>query len=241
MSYKVQLQNFEGPLDLLLFLIQKSEVDIYDIPIAEITHQYLAYLEVIELLDLDNASDYVLMAATLIRIKAKMLLPVPPLEEDEEYVDPRQELVQQLIEYQRYKDVAAGLGELEAQNRNFFALANYGFKDDEVLEEEDDTVGEVSLYDLMAAFLQVLRRVPPKTQHTVETIPVTIEEQSAFILDILVKQGRFQFSDLLQYIKERIVLIVTFVAILEMVKRQEVQLLQANPFSEIWIQKKDAT
>ena len=99
MPYRVQLQNFEGPLDLLLFLIRKNEVEIYDIPVADITQQYLEYLTMIELLDLDNASEFVLMAATLIRIKAQMLLPKPELEDDEEAEDPREELVRRLLEY----------------------------------------------------------------------------------------------------------------------------------------------
>jgi len=106
MPYRVQLQNFEGPLDLLLFLIKKNEVEIYDIPVADITQQYLEYLTMIELLDLDNAGEFVLMAATLIRIKAQMLLPKPELEDDEEAEDPREELVRRLLEYQRYKEVA---------------------------------------------------------------------------------------------------------------------------------------
>jgi segregation and condensation protein A len=236
MPYKVHLQNFEGPLDLLLFLIRKSEVDIYDIPVSEITKQYLAYLEVIELLDLDNASDFVLMAATLIRIKAKMLLPKPPVEDDEEEMDPRQELVQQLIEYQRYKEVAWNLGDLEQEQRHFFPLTNYQFHDDDVRAEEEEEPGrEVSLFELMAAFVEVLKHVPPKTEHTVTRIPVTIEEQSEYILTMLAENRKILFTDLLKEIKERIILIVTFVALLEMVKRKQLKLDQSQPFSEIWI------
>jgi segregation and condensation protein A len=181
------------------------------------------------------------MAASLIRIKAKLLLPVPPLEDDEEYVDPRQELVQQLLEYRRYKEVATDFGELESRNRDFYALSNYHFRDDAGETEDDEAAAdEVTLYDLMAAFVQVLRRVPPKTQHTVETIPVTIEEQADFIMQLLLQNDRVQFSDLLQHIQERVVLIVTFVALLELVRRQELTLSQNQPFSEIWIHKNHA-
>jgi segregation and condensation protein A len=235
MPYRVQLEKFEGPLDLLLFLIKKNEVDIYDIPIADITQQYLAYLEIIEFLDLENAGEFVLMAATLIRVKAQMLLPKPEVDE-EEVEDPRAELVRRLLEYQRFKEVAAELDDLEQTQSNFYPKLNYAFDAAEVAA--DETEGRnVTLYDLMAVFMDVLKRVPPPSQHTVERIPVTIEEQSAFILDYLEKRGPAQFTDLMAQIKERIILIVTFVALLELVKSKRLQLTQNQPFSEIWIRK----
>ncbi|MCI0447359.1 segregation/condensation protein A, partial [bacterium] len=123
MPYRVKLEAFEGPLDLLLFLIKKSEVDIYDIPIADITQQYLEYLEIITQLDLEGAGDFILVAATLIRIKAQMLLPKPPLEEGEEEEDPRAELVRRLLEYQRFKEVAVQMSDLENHQRLLFPRA----------------------------------------------------------------------------------------------------------------------
>ena len=236
MPYRVHLDKFEGPLDLLLFLIRKSEVDISDIPMADITKQYLEYLEVLQFLDLENAGEYVLMAATLIRIKAKMLLPKPEFE-DEEAEDPRDELVQRLLEYQSYKEVAGSLSDFEANQRSIFPKGHlYVDSDDESDEPAEELViGEVSLFDLMSVFLGVMKRTPPITQHHVERIPVTIEDQSTYILDYLDKHGETQFADLISEIKERIILIVTFVAILELVKSRKLRLNQNNPFSEIWI------
>ncbi len=235
MSYRVALENFEGPLDLLLFLIKKNEVDIHDIPIARITEQYLAYLEVLEFLDLENAGEFILMAATLIRIKAKMLLPRPETE-DEEAEDPRDELVQRLLEYQAYKEVAGELSSLETRQRHYYPLTNFGFKADEA-QEAEPPMPAVSLFDLMAAFVEVLKRAPARAEHTVEHIPVTTEEQARFILEYVEKKERVLFTELMTQVKERIILIVTFVALLELVKSKRLSLNQTQPFSEIWILK----
>lgn len=238
MSYRVELQNFEGPLDLLLFLIKKNEVDIYDIPIAEITEQFLAYVQVLEILDIDHASEFILMAATLIRIKAKMLLPRSPLDDEEESEDPREELVQRLLEYQRYKEVAEDIGELEREQRKLFPTLNFTLQlDEEAGADELQHGQQVTLYELMSVFTQVLKRMPAVTQHTVERIPVTIEEQSEFILNYLDTHERVLFTELLGQVNERIILIVTFIAILELVRNKRLKLNQSNPFSEIWIQK----
>lgn len=236
MSYRVQIQNFEGPLDLLLYLIKKNEVDIYDIPIAEITKQYLEYLEVIELFDLDLASYFVLMAATLIRVKAQMLLPKPELEEEIE--DPREELVQRLLEYQRYKAVAFDLADLEKNQRRFFPRSYFDFGFDENLDgDEENSLRDISLFDLMAVFIEILKRIPPKSHYTVERMTVTIEDQSSFILDYLDKHENTLFTEMFAQMKERIMLIVTFVALLELVKNKRVQINQSKPFAEIWIRK----
>lgn len=237
MPYRIQLQNFEGPLDLLLFLIKKNEVDIYDIPIAKITQQYLEYLQFIELLDLDNASEFILMAATLIRIKAKMLLPKPELEEDEEAEDPREELVQRLLEYQRYKEVAWAIGDREKEQREFFPIDNFTFVSEDN-DEAETPEKEVSLFELMTVFIEMMKRTPQVSEHTVERIPVTIEDQSTFILSSLENREQILFTELFAQIKERIILIVTFVALLELVKNKRLTLNQNTPFSEIWICRK---
>ncbi|MFQ5864099.1 MAG: segregation and condensation protein A [bacterium] len=237
MPYRVQLQNFEGPLDLLLFLIRKNEVDIYDIPIAEITQQYLAFLEVMEFFDLENAGEFILMAATLMRIKAQMLLPRPALE-DEELEDPRQELVQRLLEYQRFKEVAGNLADFEKKHRNFYPRSYFEFdlgesnsRDDQVIERD------VTLYDLMAAFVEIMKRVPATSPHTVERIPVTVDDQSKFILTYLEGHEQVLISELFAQLQERIIMIVTFVALLDLVKNKRVRLDQNKPFAEIWIRK----
>src|SRR5512136_2432208 len=129
MAYKVKLESFEGPLDLLLFLIKKNEVDIYNIPVATITQQYLEYLEIIQLLDLESASDFIFMAATLMRIKAQMLLPKPSIDEEDEAVeDPRRELVYRLLEYKRFKDAAMGLAEKEDQARQLYPRGTFAIE-----------------------------------------------------------------------------------------------------------------
>lgn len=242
MPYRVQLQNFEGPLDLLLFLIKRSEVDIYDIPIAEITQQYLEYVAMIDLLDLDYASEFVLMAATLIRIKAQMLLPKPDLEEDEEGEDPREELVRRLLEYQRYKEVAGEISELEQEQRQHFPHSNFNFDlGEEEIQEEDILGKEVSMFDLMSVFVDVIKRMPVVTEHTVEHIPVTIEEQTQVIMALFEKAESVLLTDVLLKIKERIVVIVTFVALLDLVKQKRLQLNQNKPFAEIWLRKFDGS
>jgi segregation and condensation protein A len=239
MAYRVKLTNFEGPLDLLLFLIKKNEVDIYDIPIADITQQYLEYVAIIHMLDLEGAGDFILMAATLIRIKAQMLLPRTPEESEEEEEDPRQELVRRLLEYQRYKEVAGQLEELEASERHYFPRVYFDLNDDgsDYGDWMASLAGNVSLFDLMTVFKQVLMRMPKDTQHKVEHIPITVEEQIQYILQELEISKQLLFITLLQKMPSKIFIIVTFIALLEMIKRGMVTATQSGPFGEIWIHK----
>lgn len=243
MPYRVKLTNFEGPLDLLLFLIKKNEVDIYDIPIAEITKQYLEYVAIIQMLDLEGAGDFILVAATLIRIKAQMLLPKPPEEIEEEEEDPRQELVRRLLEYQRYKEVAGQLGELEVSERHLFARGHFDLNFDEHdfsdwTESAIASGNNVSLFDLMAVFKQVLMRMPKDIQHKVERIPISVEEQIEYISQELQISQQLLFIALLQRMPSKIFIIVTFIALLEMIKRGMVVATQSGPFGEIWISKR---
>ncbi|MFX0141547.1 MAG: segregation and condensation protein A, partial [Candidatus Hodarchaeota archaeon] len=159
MSYRVKLHTFEGPLDLLLFLIRKNEVDIYDIPIADITKQYLEYLEIIQILDLDFAGDFIILAATLIRIKLQTLLPKPQLDEDEEdIIDPRLELVTRLLEYKRFKEIAHKLHDLEDGQFGIYPRAFFEFNRDERVEEEVTLSEDVSLFSLIQVFKQIIDR-----------------------------------------------------------------------------------
>ena len=237
MAYRVRLKNFEGPLDLLLFLIKKNEVDIYDIPIAAITKQYLEYVEIIKLLDLEVASEFILLAATLIRIKAKMLLPRPADDEEEEIIDPRMELVTRLLEYKRFKEVAYKLADLENERSHLF---NRGYH--ESLEDGDDDeihFGEdVTLFSLITTFKQVLDRMPKETYHEVEDIKISLEEQIDYILDYVKEDRRVAFYDLIVKLSDRLIVIVTFIALLELIRRGEVIARQSVPFGEIWIARK---
>jgi len=239
MAYRVRLTNFEGPLDLLLFLIKKSEVDIYDIPIASITRQYLEYVAILQMLDLEGAGDFILLAATLIRIKAQMLLPKSPEAEEEEEEDPRQELVRRLLEYQRYKEVAEHLSVFEANERFFYGRGHrdLNFDDHDFGDWADYAKGEVSLFDLMAVFKQVLMRVPKDTQHTIERIPIGIDEQIEYLQQELQINKRLLFLSVLQKMPSKIYMIVTFIALLEMMRRGQATATQSGPYGEIWINK----
>jgi segregation and condensation protein A len=237
MAYRIKLNNFEGPLDLLLFLIKKNEVDIYDIPIAEITAQYLEYVEIIKLLDLESAGEFILLAATLIRIKAKMLLPRPQSDEEEEIIDPRLELVSRLLEYKRFKDLAVKFSDLEDSQSKVFSRGYY----EEIepgLEGGIELDEDVTLFSLISAFKQVLDRVPKETFHHVEIIQTSLEEQIDFILNRLVKGKQITFFELVSHIRDRIIIVVTFMALLELIKRGELITRQSKAFGEIWIVRK---
>ncbi len=238
MAYRVKLENFEGPLDLLLFLIRKNEVDIYDIPIADITRQFLEYLEIIKILDLESAGDFIIMAATLIRIKVQMLLPKPQLAEDEEeIVDPRLELVTKLLEYKRYKEVAHKLHEFEDKEWDLYPRNYFNLDGEEQVPEELTPSGDVNLFTLIHAFKSILDKVPKETFHEIKDIEVTTEEQIEYIMELVNRLEQISFIELIAKLRNRIIMIVTFVALLELIKRSQVIVKQAIPFGEIWIRK----
>lgn len=238
MSYRVKLQNFEGPLDLLLFLIRKNEVDIYDIPVSEITRQYLEYVEIIKILDLEMAGDFIIMAATLIRIKVKMLLPRPELDDDdEEIIDPRMELVTRILEYKRFKEVAHKLHDLEDDQSDVFPRVYLQFSEDDA-ESEITFSEDVNLFSLIQAFKLALDNIPKETFHKVKDIEINTEEQIDYILNTLNTEKQFSFYDLISRFREKIIMIVTFIALLELIKRGQVVVKQATPFGEIWITKR---
>ncbi|HEX9640331.1 MAG TPA: segregation/condensation protein A, partial [Candidatus Krumholzibacteria bacterium] len=189
--YTVRLERFEGPLDLLLYLIQRDEMDVYDIPISRITRQYLEYIELIDVFNLDNAGEFLVMAATLMRIKARMLLPVQKLDDgDGEELDPRDELVRRLLEYRKFKEAAASLAEKEESRRDFYARgADYPFLD---LEQEAPEFS-LTLFDLLGAVRNVLRRIESDPSHHVYQEVFTVESQTRRLIERLagVEQLRF--------------------------------------------------
>lgn len=223
--YRVQLKNFEGPLDLLLFFIKRDELDIYDIPISYITEQFLEYIHLMEELDLDVASEFILMASMLMSIKAKMMLPHEDTE-DEGMVesDPRYELVQRLLEYKRYKEMAGKMSDMEEEAQK----SHYrGYK--EVDEVDKQATGEalkdVTMYDLMAAFNKVLVQVKnTPSAHHVEKIKLTIEQQTQYLFKKLYENGRTSFSTICLELGNRSIIVVTFLAALEMLKEQQISL-----------------
>ena len=230
--YEVKLDVFEGPMDLLLYLIRKDELDIYDIPIAHITTQYLGFLQHIHQLDIEQASDFILMAATLLRIKSQMMLPREDLGLDGEgEEDPKAELVRRLLEYQQFKDIADWLGVRKDERRDVY-LRRQG-PDDSV--EESAQLRPVSLFDLLAVYKHVLDTVPESLVHQIAEEEVSVAERIDHLLAVLERRSRISFMDLLQG-RDRQTLIATFVGVLELLKLQRVRVQQARPFDEIWIE-----
>jgi segregation and condensation protein A len=228
--YTVRLEVFEGPLDLLLHLIHKNELDIFNIPIALITEQYLDYLKLMKVLNLDIAGEYLLLASTLLHIKSKMLLPTPSEEEEEEGEDPRAELVRRLLEYQKYKNAAAELEKRPMLDRDVF-IRLMPAETEKPAEEERM---EVSLFELLEAFRQVLERMKPESFHEVILERISVEEKIQEILSLLQRENRSMAFHLLfpEQAPLRLV-IVTFLAILELVKMKRVRIFQMAPFETI--------
>ncbi|MBN1479397.1 hypothetical protein EH223_16390 [candidate division KSB1 bacterium] len=235
MSYKVKLEAFEGPLDLLLFLIKKNEVDIYDIPVSHITQQYLEYIEIIQLLDIEAASDFILMAATLMRIKAQMLLPKPDIEEIDEIEDPRQELVYRLLEYKRFKDVALDLAQKESEAKLSFPRGRYKHEH-KVIDPDFAELSDVTLFDLVAAFRTIVSAKANAPVHRIQDINVSLEEQIQLILDTVREKRQVEFSTLFTKDDDKLVLIVTFIALLELVRQKRLCATQTMVYGHIMIE-----
>jgi segregation and condensation protein A len=231
-STKVQLEIFEGPLDLLLHLIKKNEVSVTDIPIAAITEQYLATLELMESLSLDVAGEFLVMAATLIHIKSRELLPAGDEEPDEEEgVDPRAELVRRLLEYQRYKEAAAELEQREVLTRDVFVRATRP-----VEESGPREFREVSVFELLGALKRVIDRLPKDIVHEVTLEKITVREKMTLLLERLRSESRIVFEALFAEVKSRMEIIVTFLAMLELVKVRAIRVFQDEPGGEILIE-----
>lgn len=235
MAYSVHLENFEGPLDLLLYFIQRDKIDIYDIPIAHIAGEYLEYLGMIKTLKPAVAGEFVVLAASLMRIKAKMLLPRTDDEGEELIDDPRQELVDQLLNYQRFKSAAVELGELAQVRGDYYPVAGM-----EPPVSNGDVIGEylrdVSLFDLMSVFREVLGRMPSTEPLRLVTEPIKLDDQISVIRRALDAEGRVSFKEILLKAADRHEVVVTFLALLEMVKRHQIMMLQAEPFGDILLQ-----
>ena len=233
MTYKVKLEVFEGPLDLLLYLIKKEELNIYDIPIAKITDQYLEYLELMQLLDLSIAGDFLVMAATLMHIKSKLLLPPDPLAPPEEIEeDPRAELVRRLLEYKKFKEAAGELSQMEQQQRHFFARVGDG---KEQADSSQDELFEASLFDLITAFTKVLKDVPKDFFHQVVKDEFTVSEKMHDIIHLMVERPRILFADLFKDAKHKIEVITIFLAVLELIRLKEIIVTQVTSFGDIEI------
>jgi len=218
-------------MDLLLYLVEKNELNIYDIPIATITHQYLEHLQFMEELNLEIAGEFILMAASLIRLKAQMLLPRPEIEGGA--VDPRSELVEALLEYQKYRRSAEFLARREEDERKVATRRDFSFverKDEVILEKS------VNLFDLVAAFQKILGRLPAEaTPYEIDYTRVSLEERAAVIRRLLTQKKEVEFEELFFDLPVRLIMVVTFLAVLELAKRQEIYILQPSPFGPLLV------
>ena len=237
-GYSVCLPTFEGPLDLLLHLCQKHELDILDIPIGFVTEKYLEYLAVMQLLDLDLASEYLVMAATLAHIKSKMLLPAPPpgqeddaLAEDEE--DPRESLIRRLLEYQKYKQAGADLAARGVAGRDVFFR---GMPIEAAVQAGLAPLAQVPLFSLVEAFQAVLAKSKIKLSHDVVHERITLTDRINELVDVLRVRRRLQFEELFTDLSTRFDLVITFLALLEMTKLRMTRLLQADPLAPIYVE-----
>jgi segregation and condensation protein A len=233
MSYKIKLELFEGPLDLLLYLVKRDHLNIYDIPIAQVTDQYLEYLELMKCLDLNIAGDFLVMSATLMQIKSKMLLPVLETEQPEkEQVDPRAELVKQLLEYERFKEIAQELRQRETNQQEIFKRPKVSEKE---LPNEKPEYFEASIFDLITAFSKALEETPKDLFYSVIKDEFTIEEKIHNILHLLLLKTSVSLSELFAQAKNKMEIIVTFLSILELIRLKEIVARQKELFGEIEI------
>ena len=242
MSFEVKLPLFEGPFDLLLFFIERDELDIYDIPISKITQDFLDYLHHLEQMNVEVASEFILVAATLMRIKSKMLLPRPVLDEEGNEIDPRDELVKHLLEYKKYKSVISTLaqmeeGELQKEKRGNVAKELESLAQSNNVEAE---LQDLDLYKLLRVFQKVLARSEhekDKPTHTVEQYPYTISAQRDFILGQLAEEKRLSFLVVIEKQPSKIAVIFNFLAILELSQLRLITLHLGIGFNNFWIEK----
>jgi segregation and condensation protein A len=237
MFYRIRLEVFEGPFDLLLFLINKDEIDIYDIPIVEITEQFLVYVESGDRINLEHAGEFIEMVSILMKIKVSMLLPQRK-DEKVEIDDPRTDLVKKLIEYKRYKEASKELEDMERRFSDISSRQYFQYLKDlsnQAMDQEVEYLEDISLYDLIKAYKRVVDSIPKITEHHVERIQVTIEEQSDYLRKSLQEKRTIMFSEIFAKFTEKIIHVVTFIAMLEMTKLREIELKQNDNFTDIEI------
>lgn len=232
--YKIKLSHFEGPLDLLLFFIKRDELDIYDIPISRITREFMDYLHMIEQLDLEVAGDFILMAATLMQIKVKMLLP-KDIDEKGEEIDPRADLVKALLEYKRYKEMTDEFSFLETNQRKHSYRGNYESDSKSVPEDFSTLLKNITIYDLIKAFKKAMLEKVPEPVHQIKKWNVTIEDQINYLSERVKGCKEISFVEVLVELADRIKIVVTFIAMLEMVKAGSIGLKESHNFNDFII------
>ncbi|VAX35049.1 Segregation and condensation protein A [hydrothermal vent metagenome] len=235
MNYKLKLDVFEGPLDLLLYLIKKDDIDIGDIPIVEVTEQYMEYIDMMKMLDLDVVGDFLVMAATLMHIKSKMLLPPDPMEEEEEEIDPRDELARRLHEYKKFKEVADALKEKESDRQDLFQRAIDEEAQNKLKIDSREIYFEPNLFDLINAFSEALKKVPEEILHEVMTEEFTVEQKIHDVLHRLLDGTSIVLTKLFTEARSKVEAIVTFLAVLELIRLKEIKAMQKRIFGDIEI------
>jgi len=241
-SFEIKLPLFEGPFDLMLFFIERDELDIYDIPISKITNDFLDYVHHLEKMEIEVASEFILFAATLMKIKSRMLLPRPEINEHGEEIDPREELVRNLLEYKKYKSVVEDLAQLESDRMSKEKRGNLA-KELEELSKVEDVEAElqhVDLYKLLKVFQKCMSRMSSRseeTKHTVIQYPYTIEQQKDFVLEKISFQRRVPFTEFISYKPDKIFVIYTFLAILELLQLSQVTIVIGEGYNNFWVEK----
>ncbi|MCF7740607.1 MAG: segregation/condensation protein A [Candidatus Marinimicrobia bacterium] len=237
MSYNIKLDVFEGPLDLLLFFIKRDEINIYDIPIAHVTSEFLDYIHMAQQMNIHLAGEFLEMAGILMRIKSKMLLPDKNNQDGEDVEDPRTDLVNMLLEYRKYKEISKRF-----ENREKFATRHYPAKVENNSDREYDLdlfLSEVTLFELSSLFKKLLQNKPEPQYYEIEKIDISIQEQRIYIMNRLEENKRIGFWELSKGLDNKLEVIVTFLAILEMVKVNTIKLQQNDVFEEIYLAKRD--
>lgn len=242
MSFEIKLPLFEGPFDLMLFFIERDELDIYDIPISKITNDFLDYIHHLEKMEIEVASEFILFAATLMKIKSRMLLPRPELNEEGEEIDPREELVRNLLEYKKYKSVIGDLALLEEQRLSKEKRGNLAreLKELSKVEDVDAEMQHVDLYKLLKVFQKCMARMASRTdetKHTVIQYPYTIEQQKDFVLEKITFKKQVPFTEFIQFQPDKIFVIYTFLAILELLQLSQVTIIIGEGYNNFWVEK----
>ncbi|MFZ1675804.1 MAG: segregation/condensation protein A [Saprospiraceae bacterium] len=246
LTYNIKIEAFEGPFDLLLFFIERDELDIYDIPIAKITDDFLGYVHTMENLNIDLASEFILVAATLMRIKAKMLIPRKDVDENGQEIDPREELIQRLLEYKSYKEITEDLRRKEESRSMSFPRGNVEIELQSLAEEAlaDAELESLTLYRLLQAFKRVMERFEYQKLHPVHTIiqyTYTVQEEQTSITFKLQLKPRLEFMDVFSGCENRIHAIITFLALLEMINSQIVRMIAGDTVNNFWIEAQPET
>jgi segregation and condensation protein A len=236
MKYKIKLPYFEGPLDLLLFFVKRDELNIYDIPIAKITKEFLEYIHLMQMLDLEVVSEFIVMASTLMQIKAKMLLPKPEVEGEEEEEDPRAELARRLAEYKKFKELAFEFSKMEDEAGKFFYRGYFKNDARDYFEEDEEFLKDVSLFDLLTAFKRALEGARETVYHEIETQNYKVEDEMENILNRLKFKRKFSFNEIIDSYVEKARIIVAFLALLELARLKKIRISQEEVFGELIIE-----